>query len=67
MARFYFHVRGQHTIDDADGAELPGLRDAIALAKRMARDLSHDKEMSGNEVRVTDEAGREVYRAPVWA
>jgi hypothetical protein len=63
MPLFYFHIVGARIVADNDGMELPD----VAAAKRHAAQLGNELVRnsatgSGEEIQVTDEAGKEVYR-----
>ena len=68
MPTFYFSLAGRTAIADVDGQNLPSIIDAMQEAMGMAQDLARNKrarEISGDQVVVTDGSGREVFRMPL--
>jgi hypothetical protein len=68
MPTFYFNLSSQTPIEDVDGQNLPSLIEAMQEAMGMAQDLARNKrasDVSGDQVVVTDESGREVFRMPL--
>jgi hypothetical protein len=64
---YFFRLSTVDLVPD-EGEELPSHEAAIALAKEVALDLSRNQEPSyirRNAIVVTDEAGNEVFRAPL--
>ena len=65
MPMFYFNLSGRTPFADVDGQNLPSIIDAMQEAMGMAQDLARNKrarEISGDQVVVTDGSGREVFR-----
>ena len=68
MPTFYFSITGRNPFADVDGQNLPTLVAAMQEAIGMAQDLARNKrasEVFGDQVVVTDESGREVFRMPL--
>jgi hypothetical protein len=68
MPMFYFNLSGRTPFADVDGQNLPSIIDAMQEAMGMAQDLARNKrarEISGDQVVVTDGSGREVFRMPL--
>jgi hypothetical protein len=65
---FYFNLSGRTPFADVAGQNLPSIIDAMQEAMGMAQDLARNKrarEISGDQVVVTDGSGREVFRMPL--
>jgi len=71
MTHYYFHLtNGAQTLTDAEGLDLPGEAAAREEARLFARDLASGKLMternwSGWQVSIADEAGRSVDSVPI--
>ncbi len=62
MPTFHFNLSGRTPVED------PSLIEAMQEAVGMAGDLARNKrarDVSGDQVIVTDESGREVFRMPL--
>ena len=67
MPLYFFRLSTVDLVPD-EGAELPSREAVVTLAKEIARDLSRNQRRSyvrGMAIVVTDEAGTEVFRAPL--
>ncbi len=67
VARFYFHLRNDVSVDDEEGREFPDLAAAHSWAIEMARDMAcasiREGHLNpGHYVFATDEQGQEVTR-----
>jgi hypothetical protein len=68
MPMFFFNLSGRTPFVDVDGQNLHSIIDAMQEAMGMAQDLARNKrarEISGDQVVVTDGSGREVFRMPL--
>jgi hypothetical protein len=68
MPTFYFSLTGRAPLQNVYGENLPTLVDAMEEAIGMARELARNKrarDVSGEQVVVTDGSGREVFRMPL--
>jgi hypothetical protein len=68
MPTFHFNLSGRTPVEDVEGQNLPSLIEAMQEAVGMAGDLARNKrarDVSGDQVIVTDESGREVFRMPL--
>jgi hypothetical protein len=68
MPMFFFNLSGWTPFVDVDGQNLHSIIDAMQEAMGMAQDLARNKrarEISGDQVVVTDGSGREVFRMPL--
>jgi hypothetical protein len=71
MPRYFFHLSsdGRGPADGEQGEEFSGLRQVATEALAIARELAKNRptgEISGTAVVVTDEAGVEVFRVPLY-
>jgi hypothetical protein len=68
MPTFYFNLSGRAPFEDVQGQNLPSLIEAMQEALGIAQDLARNRcasDVSGDQVVVTDEGGREVFRMPL--
>jgi hypothetical protein len=71
MPRFYIHFqKGDQVVRDNDGRDLPGFKEAKAIAMASAREiLAEDIRLVAdnplNAVIITDDGGRELTTIPV--
>jgi hypothetical protein len=68
MPTFHFNLSGRAPFEDVQGQNLPSLVEAMEEAMGMAQDLARNKrasDVSGDQVVVTDESGRKVFRMPL--
>jgi hypothetical protein len=68
MPMFYFNLSGRAPFEDVQGQNLPSLIEAMQEATLIAHDLARNRRASdifGEQVVVTDESGREVFRMPL--
>jgi hypothetical protein len=68
MPTFYFSLSGRAPFEDVQGQNLPSLVEAMQEATRIAHDLARNRrasDVSGDQVVVTDESGRELFRMPL--
>jgi hypothetical protein len=68
MPTFHFNLSGRAPFEDVQGQNLPSLVEAMQEAMGMAQDLARNKrasDVSGDQVVVTDESGRKVFRMPL--
>ena len=68
MQTFHFNLSGRAPFEDVQGQNLPSLVEAMQEAMGMAQDLARNKrasDVSGDQVVVTDESGRKVFRMPL--
>jgi hypothetical protein len=68
MPTFHFNLSGRTSIEDVEGQNLPSLIEVMQEAVGMAGDLARNRrarDVSGDQVIVTDESGREVFRMPL--
>jgi uncharacterized protein DUF6894 len=64
MPRFHFEVVDGNTVADPTGLELPTEQAAKKVAREMAKQISFDAE-DEKDVVVKNDAGQEIYKAPV--
>ena len=66
MARYYFHIRNDISVDDEEGQDFPDFDAVRAKAEYYARELSvvsileHGRLNLGHYISVTDDRGEEV-------
>ncbi len=68
MARYFFNLTNGKTIRDTDGEEYASLDAAKASAIHIAHEIGRNKqpgEINAVYISMTDEDGREVFRAPL--
>jgi hypothetical protein len=68
MVRLFFSVGNGDQVTDDQPVEFATMAEALEQARAIAAELGHnrkDAQIAGHHVRVTDEAGRELYRTPV--
>jgi hypothetical protein len=68
MPMFYFNLSGRAPFEDVQGQDLPSFIEAMQEATLIAHDLARNRRASdifGEQVVVTDESGREVFRMPL--
>jgi hypothetical protein len=68
MPTFHFNLSGRTPFEDVEGQHLPSLIEAMQEAMGMAQELARNKresDISADQVVVTDESGREVFRMPL--
>jgi hypothetical protein len=68
MSRYFFHLIGDIQLRDVEGEEHASVEDAVAHARRVARELASNdfsSEYAKSSIVVADSQGREIYEARV--
>src|SRR5262245_27871534 len=68
MVQVLFSVANETTTTDNQPVEFPTIGEALAQARAIATELGANRpasELKGLVLRVTDQAGREIYRTPL--
>ena len=69
MPRYFFEIKNGHKLVDPSGTDCKNDTDAIDKAKRIAIAVSLDRPADDPErhIVVTDDAGQEISRVPVYS
>jgi hypothetical protein len=65
LVRYFFHVSGSSTYNDAIGQTFPNAEAAKAHAAKIANELAEDGSLNGHKIIVVDEQGHEILLLPI--